>query len=82
MTAKERLHNLVEDLSEQEAAAALVLVESRRSDPMLRALAQAPADDEPSCPDEDRTAREALVGYGRGEAGTSPEELKRDLGIA
>jgi hypothetical protein len=82
MTAKERLRNLVEDLSEQEAAAALVLVESRRSDPMLRALAQAPDDDEPSSPDEDGSAREALTAYERGEPASSPDELKRDLGIA
>ena len=59
MTAKERLRNLVEDLSEEEAETALVIVERRRSDPMLQALAQAPADDEPSSPQEDRSAREA-----------------------
>jgi hypothetical protein len=82
MTAKDRLRNLVEDLSEKEAAAALVLVESRRSDLMLRALAQAPVDDEPSSPDEDRSARETLAGYERGEAGSPPDELKRDLGLA
>jgi hypothetical protein len=82
MTAKERLRNLVEDLSEEEAETALVIVERRRSDPMLQALAQAPADDEPSSPREDRSAREALAAYESGEQASSPDELKRDLDIA
>ena len=70
MTAKERLRNLVEDLSEEEAETALVIVERRRSDPMLQALAQAPADDEPTSPQEDRSAREALAAYESGERGS------------
>ena len=82
MTAKERLRNLVEDLSEEEAETALVIVERRRSDPMLQALAQAPADDEPSSPQEDRSSREALAAYESGERASSPDELKRDLDIA
>ena len=81
MTAKERLRNLIEDLSEEEAATALVLVERRRADPMLKALASAAVDDEPSSPEEDRSAGEALAAYESGEA-LSPDELKRDLGIA
>ena len=81
MTAKERLRNLVEDLSEEEAAGALVIVERRRADPMLQALAAAPPDDEDSTPEEDSVTREALAAYERGEA-ISPVELKRDLGIA
>lgn len=81
MTAKERLRNLVEELSEEEAASALVVVERRRADPMLQALAAAPPDDEESTPDEDATAREALAAYQRGES-FAPDELKRDLGLA
>lgn len=81
MTAKERLRNLVEELSEEEAATALVIVERRRADPMLRALAAASDDDEPSSPGEDLGAREAFEAYERGEA-LSPEEIKHDLGIA
>jgi hypothetical protein len=81
MTAKERLQSLVEDLSEEEAATALVIVERRRADPMLGALAAAPADDEPSSREEDRSARVALEAYERGEA-LSPEEIEHDLGIA
>ena len=47
---------------------------------MLRALASAALDDEPSSPEEDRSARDALAGYEPGEI-PSPDELKRDLGI-
>jgi hypothetical protein len=78
VTAKERLRRLVEDLSEREAEITLVIVERRRSDPMLPALAQAAAGDEPSSPQEDRSAREALAAHGRGEQASSPDELSRD----
>jgi hypothetical protein len=81
MTAKERLRNLVEELSEEEAATALPIIERRRVDAMLRALAVAPPDDEESTTEEDAGARTALAEYERGEAITA-EELKRDLGIA
>lgn len=80
MTAKERLRNLVDDLSEEEAAAALPIVERRRVDRMLQALAATAPDDEVSSPEEDATAREALAQYRRGEALTA-DEVKRDLGI-
>lgn len=81
MTAKERLRNLVDDLSEEEAASALIVVERQRADPMLRALAGAADDDEPSSLEEDGSALHALAAYERGEA-LSPSELKSDLGIA
>jgi hypothetical protein len=81
VTAKERLRNLVEELSEQEAASALVIVERRRGDAMLEALAAAPVDDEESTLEEDEATREALAAYQRGES-VSSDQLKRDLGLA
>jgi hypothetical protein len=45
--------------------------------PMLEALAAAPLDDEPSTEEEDRTAREAIAAYERGEA-IGADELKRE----
>lgn len=80
MTTKERLHKLVDELSEQEAEAALVIVERRRDDPMLHALASAPIDDEPSSAEEDASAAEALAAYRRGEA-VSSDEMRRELGL-
>lgn len=81
MTAKERLRILVEDLSEEEAATALPIVERRRVDRMLQALAAARPDDEESTPEEDADSRDALAEYERGEA-VSRDQLKRDLGLA
>ncbi len=80
MTTKKRLHKLVDDLSEQEAEAALVIVQRRREDPMLHALAAAPNDDEHSDAGEDAGAAEALAAYHRGEA-VSSEELRAELGL-
>ena len=80
MTTKERLHKLVEALSEREAEAALVIVERRRDDPMLHALASASVDDEPSETDEDVSAAKALAAYNRGEA-VSSEQLRAELDL-
>lgn len=60
MTDRERLHSLVDDLPEGEVRAALHFVESLRTseeDPVLRALRDAPLDDEPVT-EEDRAALE------------------------
>jgi len=81
MTTKERLHQLVDELSEQEAEAALVIVERRRDDPILHALASAPIDDEPSDPEEDASAAEALAAYRRGDA-VSTEQLRGELDLS
>ena len=80
MTTKERLHRFVDDLSEEEAAATLLVVERRHHDELLQALADAPLDEEPSSPEEDRSAREATAAYKRGEA-VGADALKRDLGL-
>jgi len=80
VTTKERLHKLVDELSEQEAETALVIVERRRDDPMLQALAGARADDEPAAADEDADANKALAAYQRGEA-VGSEELRRELDL-
>jgi hypothetical protein len=80
MTTKERLHRLVDELSEEEAAATLLVAERRRGDELLHVLADARPDEEPSSPEEDRSAQEAMAGYKRGEA-IGPDELKRDLGV-
>ncbi|MBI3979150.1 MAG: hypothetical protein HY331_13275 [Chloroflexi bacterium] len=84
MTTKERLHRLVEELPESELHAALRFLEYLRNvgcDPVLRALHQAPEDDEPATPEEDQEAAEAWREYLRGEARPWErvrEELARD----
>jgi hypothetical protein len=78
MTAKEKLRRLVEDLSEQEAEAALVAIERER-DPMLELLDRAPVDDEPRSDDEEAGVREAKADAERGEV-FSAEQIRRELG--
>lgn len=80
MTAKEQLRSLVDTLTEEEAATTLIVVERRRDDAMLQALAAAPLDDEESTDEEDRSARDAIAEYHRGEAIRS-DQLKRELGL-
>jgi hypothetical protein len=80
MTTKERLHKLIDELSDREAEAALVIVERRRDAPMLHALASAPLDDEVSEADEDASAAEGLSAYNRGEA-VSSEQLRAALDL-
>jgi hypothetical protein len=81
VTTKERLHALVDGLTEAEAAATLLITERSRDNTMLQALAGAPVDDEPSSPEEDSSAREALDAYHQGQA-IDADELKRDLDLA
>jgi hypothetical protein len=80
MATKERLHRLVDELSEREAGATLLVVERHRDDAMLQVLADAPLDDEQTSEEEDRSAYEALAAYRRGEA-IDAAALKDELGF-
>lgn len=68
MTAKEKLREVVERLSETEAEEALRFLDARSRDPLLEAARLAPVDDEPSSSEEDQSARDAWAEYERGEA--------------
>ncbi len=72
MTARERLHQLVDELSDQEADDALRYIVQRREDPIIAAFRDAPEDDEPfTAADEaalakvqaDRTAGVPRISY-------------------
>ncbi len=79
VTTKERLHKLVDELSENEAQRALTLVEKEREDRVIAAFRDAPEDDEPWT-DEDEAAM-AKVEADRA-AGVPPiplEEIEREL---
>lgn len=57
MTARERLHQLVDELSDQEADDALRYIVQRREDSVIAAFRDAPQDDEPvTAADEDALA--------------------------
>lgn len=57
MTAKEKLRERIETLTEDEAAEALRLLD-QRSDPLTVLLDNAPIDDEPTTPEEEAAAAE------------------------
>ena len=80
MTIKDELHRLVDELPRKELHGAKRFLEYLRNmgDPLLRALMEAPEDDEPTTPEEDEGADEAWQEYLRGE-GINMEEAKRDL---
>lgn len=80
MTIKEELHRLVDELPKNEFHSAKRFLEYLRNmgDPVLRALMEAPYDDEPTTPEEDKVAEEAWQEYLRGEA-ISADEAKREL---
>lgn len=81
MTEKERLHSLVEDLPEPEIHAALRFVEYLRreaSDPVARALEEAPFDDEPLTA-EDLAELEAAESDRQEGRLVSHDEARREL---
>jgi len=80
MTAKEKLQQTVEDLSEAEAEDALGFIVRRRGqcDALGELLERAPLDDEPTTPEEDQSAREARAEIARGEV-LSADEIRRHV---
>jgi hypothetical protein len=80
MTAKEKLRQTVEDLSEAEAQDTLGFIVRRRGqrDALADLLERAPLDDEPTTPEEDEAAREARAEIARGEV-LSADEIRREI---
>jgi hypothetical protein len=78
MTAKEKLRERVEALTEQEAAETLRLLDQRAEDPVLAAFRDAPLDDEPVTPEEEAAVQEAREEIARGET-ISLEEFRAEL---
>jgi predicted transcriptional regulator len=77
MTAKEQLLERVRELSEEEAAEALRLL-NERSDPVLRAFREAPEDDEPWTDDDEAAAANGRADLAAGRT-VSLEEVMREL---
>jgi hypothetical protein len=78
VTPKEKLLQAVERLTDAEAEAALRYLAGVVADPVADLFDQAPEDDEPTSPAEDRSANEAWSEYQRGES-VSLLEARRDL---
>lgn len=77
-----RIRRLVNALPDQELSAAGRYLEYLRDmgDPLLRALRNAPFDDEPTTPEEEEAVAEARAQYGGGE-GRPWEEVREELGV-
>jgi hypothetical protein len=82
VTTKERLHRLVDDLSEQEAERALVLVKSELEDPVIAAFRNAPEDDEPLTSAEAAALAEVAADRAAGVPRIPFGEIKRKHGYA
>jgi hypothetical protein len=82
MSARDSLHRLIDELPESELTAAERFLHYLRAtaDPVLRALLEAPLDDEPETDDERQAMQEAREELARGEARTL-EEVRRELGL-
>lgn len=80
MVTKEQVHKLVDQIADDDLAAAARYLEYLRDkgDPFLRALANAPEDDEPETPEEVAAVEEAKAALARGEV-RSLEEVRADL---
>ena len=81
VTAKEKLREVVDDLSEQEAEAALHFIDARRGqdpDALDAILEAAPLDDELTTPEEDEGVEDARAEYERGEV-FDADQIKRDV---
>jgi hypothetical protein len=68
-TTREPIHQLIDELPENELATIELLIAERRAtdDPFLHALANAPADDEPLTQDEREAIQEGMDAIARGD---------------
>jgi hypothetical protein len=84
ITTKDHLHHLVDELPEgqptQAAERVLTHLVNLGEDPVVRALINAPDDDEPLTDDERAAIAEGLADLERGDV-VSDEELRRELGL-
>lgn len=81
MTAKDKLRQAVEELTELEAEDTLAYIARRRErDPVLEAFDNAPLEDEPITEEEERAVEEGREAYRRGETYTR-EQIRQELGF-
>lgn len=82
MTVKERLHQAVDAMTDEEARAALSTLADASGDPVAWTLAHAPLDDEPETDEERSAVTEARRERSSGEPTIPLEQVKRELGLA
>jgi hypothetical protein len=77
MTIKERLHNVIEEMTDEEAEATLRRIQARRTDPLLRFLDAAPLDDEPVSGEEEAAVAEVEADRAAGVPTIPFDDVKR-----
>ena len=80
MTTKEALHRLIEELPEDAVPGVEHYLTSVCDDPVVRALATAPIDDEPLTPEQAAAIAKARESVAQGRT-ISDEDLGRKLGL-
>ena len=82
MNLKDRVHRLVDELPESELTIAERFLQYLRltTDPVQRALLEAPWEDKPETEEEHQAVQEAREELARGERRTL-EEVRRELGL-
>lgn len=77
VTTKERLHELVDKLTEEEAEDALHYLAERHDDPVTAAIRDAPVDDEAVTEEDERALAEVRADRAKGVARISYAEIMR-----
>ena len=77
MTTKERLHQVVDELSDEEAEAMLRRIQVLRTDPLVRFLDSAPIDDEAVTAEEGAAVDEVEADRAAGAPTIPFDEIKR-----
>jgi hypothetical protein len=80
VTARETVHQLLDDLPDDILPEVARYLGALRDDPLARLLLTAPIDDEPETEEERAAVQEAREAAARGEVYTL-DEVKRDLGL-
>lgn len=82
MTTREKAHKLLDELPESEVEPVLEFIVSRRADPLLQAIANAPEDDEPWTEEDETAVQESRDEIAAGVPLISLEDVKRKYGLA
>ena len=77
MTVKERLHHVVEQMTDEEAEATLRRIDAQRTDPFVRFLDAAPIDDEALTAEEEAAVAETDADRAAGIPPISFDDIKR-----
>jgi hypothetical protein len=81
VTVREKLHQLVDELPEEELDAALLAIESRADDPLIRRLENVATEDEEISAEEEAAVQEARDELRAGAPLVSHDEIKREFGV-